>query len=86
MQRWTNGIYRSNMHRVKNNSGTRDRYSIPFFFSPRPDSRIECMPSCTDAANPPRYAPCTASEHNAEMFRRSYGFSPNEVKAGSVRA
>jgi isopenicillin N synthase-like dioxygenase len=77
MQRWTNGVYRSNMHRVKNNSSARDRYSIPFFYSPRPDSRIECMPTCTDRANPPKYPPCTASEHTAEMFRRSYGFSPS---------
>ena len=80
MQRWTNGVYRSNMHRVKNNSSWRDRYSIPFFFSPRPDSRIECMPSCTDASHPPKYAPCTASEHHYEMFRRSYGYSPNAAK------
>lgn len=76
MQRWTNGIYRSNMHRVRNNSSERDRYSIAFFYSPRPDSRIECLPTCTDAAHPPRFAPCTASEHVHEMFRRSYGFSP----------
>jgi isopenicillin N synthase-like dioxygenase len=66
MQRWTNGVYRSNMHRVKNNSSTLDRYSIPFFYSPRPDSRIECMPTCTDAAHPPKYPPCTAAEHTYE--------------------
>ena len=72
MQRWTNGVYRSNMHRVKNNSSSEDRYSIPFFYSPRPDSRIECMPTCSDAAHPPKYPPCTAAEHTYEMFRRSY--------------
>jgi isopenicillin N synthase-like dioxygenase len=76
MQRWTNGIYRSNMHRVKNNSSSRDRYSVPFFYSPRPDSRIECLATCTDEKNPPHYSPCTASEHIAEMFRRSYGYAP----------
>src|SRR2546426_5887742 len=66
MQRWTNGLYRSNMHRVKNRSTTRERYSMPFFYGPRPDSRIECLPSCTDANNPPKFAPCTAAEHNYE--------------------
>jgi isopenicillin N synthase-like dioxygenase len=75
MQRWTNGIYHSNMHRVKNNSANRDRYSIPFFYSPGPDSRIECLPTCTDAEHPPRFLPCTASEHISEMFSRSYGHS-----------
>lgn len=76
MQRWTNGLYRSNMHRVKNSKSARDRYSIPFFYSPRPDSIIECLPTCHDAANLPQYAPCTASEHLREMFGRSYGYSP----------
>jgi isopenicillin N synthase-like dioxygenase len=41
MARRTNGIYTSNMHRVKNNSGERDRYSIPFFYSPRPADRAD---------------------------------------------
>ncbi len=85
MQRWTNGIYRSNMHRVRNNSGRRDRYSIPFFYSPRPDSRIECIPTCTDAANPPKFASCTAAEHVYEMFKRSYGYAPTEVKTRSAQ-
>lgn len=84
MQRWTNGVYRSNMHRVKNNSSTRDRYSIPFFYSPRPDARIECMPTCTDAAHPPKYPPCTAAEHTYEMFRRSYGFSPSASQRSAI--
>jgi isopenicillin N synthase-like dioxygenase len=84
MQRWTNGLYRSNMHRVKNNSGSRDRYSIAFFYSPRPDSRIECLPTCTDAQNPPKFAPCTASEHTYEMFQRSYGYAPSASKRGMM--
>jgi isopenicillin N synthase-like dioxygenase len=77
MQRWTNNIYRSNMHRVRNNSTARERYSIPFFHGPRPDAYIECLPSCTDASQPPQFAPCTAAEHTYEMFRRSYGYAPN---------
>jgi isopenicillin N synthase-like dioxygenase len=79
MQRWTNGLYRSNLHRVKNRSTTRERYSMPFFYGPRPDSRIECLPSCSDANNPPKFAPCTAAEHNYEMFRRSYGYDPRRA-------
>ena len=81
MQRWTNGLYRSNMHRVKNRSPGTDRYSMPFFYGPRPDSWIECLPNCTDAEHPPRFPPCTASEHNYEMFRRSYGYAPTPLKS-----
>jgi len=75
MQRWTNNIYRSNMHRVKNNSSERDRFSVPYFHSPRPDARIECLPTCTDAQRPPAYPPCTVVEHISEMFRRAYGIT-----------
>ncbi|WP_213738020.1 2-oxoglutarate and iron-dependent oxygenase domain-containing protein [Bradyrhizobium sp. dw_411] len=73
--RWTNEIYRSNMHRVKNNGGNTDRYSIPFFFNPNPDSVIETIPTCYDEANPRKFETCTAKEHLDEMFRRSFGYS-----------
>jgi len=79
MARWTNGLYMSNMHRVKNNHSGRDRYSIPFFYGPYPTSAIEAIPSCVDDAHPRRFASCTAAEHMAEMFRRSYGYAPQEA-------
>jgi len=76
MARWTNGIYNSNMHRVKNNMSDRDRYSIPYFFSPAPDTIIEPIPTCVTADRPRQFENCTASEHMAEMFQRSYGYKP----------
>src|SRR3546814_990899 len=67
--------YRSNMHRVLNRGAGsgRDRYSVPFFYTPDHHARIECLPGCSDVENPPRYRPCTAGEHMMEMFNRSYG-------------
>ena len=76
MARWTNGVYASNMHRVKNNRSGRDRYSIPFFHAPFPRSLIEAIPTCVDDGHPRRFPPCTAAEHFAEMFQRSYGYRP----------
>lgn len=77
MARWTNGLYRSNMHRVKNtNAQALDRYSIPFFYSPDPQTRIECLDTCKEPDAEPQFAACTASEHMLEMFRRSYGYAP----------
>jgi len=70
--RWTNGLYNSNLHRVMNNASGRDRYSIPFFFGPRPSAIIEALPTCVSADNPAKFATCTAQEHVNEMFRRSY--------------
>lgn len=75
MARWTNGIYRSNMHRVKNNATGRDRYSVPFFFNPQPDAVIAPIPTCVTPANPQHYPVCLAREHLDEMFRRSYGYA-----------
>ena len=77
MARWTNGIYNSNMHRVKNNGGGRGRYSVPYFYGPRPDVVIEPMPGCVNGDFPRRFASCTAAEHTNEMFRRSYGYAPS---------
>jgi isopenicillin N synthase-like dioxygenase len=74
MARWTNGLYSSNMHRVRNNDSAQDRYSLPFFYSPRSDAVIEPIPSCVDEHHPRRFETCTAGEHVREMFRRSYGY------------
>jgi len=78
MARWTNGVYRSNMHRVINNRAPgKDRYSLAFFFGPRPDVRIEPMPGCCDKERPALFPACTAAEHMREMFERSYGYAPS---------
>jgi isopenicillin N synthase-like dioxygenase len=79
MSRWTNGLYNSNMHRVKNKVSGTDRYSIPFFYNARPDAIIEPMPGCASAERPQQFPTCTAFEHMAEMFRRSYGYAPRET-------
>ena len=75
MARWTNGVYRSNLHRVMTRQGGQDRYSVPFFYSPSPDSMIEPMPTCVGEGRPRQFATCTAAEHMGEMFRRSYGYA-----------
>jgi isopenicillin N synthase-like dioxygenase len=71
-KRWTNGLYNSNLHRVMNNASGRDRFSIPFFFGPRPSTIIEALPTCVGADRPAQFPACTAQEHVNEMFRRSY--------------
>jgi len=71
--RWTNGLYRSTPHRVINaNPSGRDRYSVPFFYSPNYHARIVAVPGSVAPGEAPRSAPCTAGEHMAEMYRRSY--------------
>ena len=49
MQRWTNDIYVSNMHRVLNNVSGRTRHSAALFFNPDYYTRVECLPNCQSA-------------------------------------
>lgn len=55
---WTNDEYLSTKHRVIN-TNTVDRYSIPVFFGPSGDARIEVLPTCQTASRPPRYPAAT---------------------------
>ena len=72
--RWTNGLYRSNPHRVRNrHSGGAPRFSLPFFFEPNYLARIEALPGTVPEGSVPRYPPCTAGEHLREMYERTYG-------------
>ncbi len=74
--RWTNDLYHSNPHRVRNlYSAGKARYSIPFFFEPDYLARIEALPGTVPAGESPRYAPCTAGEHLVEMYNRTYARS-----------
>lgn len=77
MQRWTNDRWVSTMHRVVNPPRDRAlgsrRQSIVFFYQPNYDALIECLPSCCDAAHPPRYEPVTSGRHRLEKFLKGVG-------------
>src|SRR5262249_24316486 len=73
VQRWTNDIYHSTMHRVLNNLSGRDRYSAAAFFNPNSSYRVECLPTCAPADGKPLYDPCTVGEHIKQMFEQTYG-------------
>ncbi|KAI1274091.1 hypothetical protein F5Y07DRAFT_374543 [Xylaria sp. FL0933] len=51
---------------------TRSRYSIPYFVAPDPTAVVECLSTCTDAQNPPRYPPITQEEYRKMRARGQY--------------
>ncbi|HXQ53830.1 MAG TPA: 2OG-Fe(II) oxygenase family protein [Stellaceae bacterium] len=71
--RWTNGVYRSSLHRASNfNTGSRARISLPLFVIPHPKARVECMPTCQGPGNPPQYEPVEAGPYVRALLEQSY--------------
>ena len=64
---WTNDRWRSTLHRVvpppADASGAALRRSVAFFLDGNYDVTVSCLPTCTTADQPARYAPVNAGEH-----------------------
>ncbi|PNX96936.1 flavonol synthase/flavanone 3-hydroxylase [Trifolium pratense] len=54
MERWTNCVYQSTLHRVMPTG--KERYSVAFFMDPPSDCVVECFESCCSESSPPRHA------------------------------
>lgn len=71
-ERWTNGLFRSTVHRVITPNGANERYSIPAFLDPDFDAIVECLESCCSEGNPPKYPPITAGQHLLNMYEKTH--------------
>lgn len=71
LHRWTNEVFLSTPHRVVNRSGE-ERYAIPYFFDPHPDTMIACLPSCTGADLPPKHEALLFDDYIQWFARRNY--------------
>ena len=69
LRRWSNDTLLSTQHRVSNASGG-DRYAIPFFYDPRTDVTIECLPTCI--GDGPKHPPIAYGDYLAAFMRRNY--------------
>ena len=72
LERWTNGIYPSTLHRVKPVSGKKDRYSIALFLDPDTETLVEVIDSCTNEQRPKRFAPIRAGDYVQKRLRASH--------------
>jgi isopenicillin N synthase-like dioxygenase len=68
LERWSNGAFRATVHRVVSTSG-RERYSVPFFFEPAFDTRVECICAAGEA---PRYPPVTSGEYLLTKYAQTH--------------
>ena len=69
---WTNGRYKSTMHRVIPKIGDRARLSIAVFIDPDSNTLVETVRGCISAENPARFAPMTAGEHLQSRLAASH--------------
>jgi len=87
LMRWSNDYLISTVHRVNlpplqdRYSGeermTRSRYSIPYFVSGRSETMIECLSTCINDANPPKYKPVLWKDYAYERIKQVF---PEEDK------
>ncbi|THH36422.1 isopenicillin N synthase family dioxygenase [Neolewinella litorea] len=72
LQRLTNNYLKSTTHRVVNpprEQWHEPRLSIPFFLHPRPEMKLDVLPSTVTADRPRAYEPITAGEYLDERLR-----------------
>ncbi|RWR92358.1 2-oxoglutarate-FeII type oxidoreductase-like protein isoform X1 [Cinnamomum micranthum f. kanehirae] len=73
MERWTNCLFRSTLHRVM--TAGQERYSVfpvAFFVDPNPDCIVECLESCCSDTCPPKFPPIRSQDYLEERFRMTY--------------
>lgn len=73
VERFTDGIYKANMHRVRNASPDEDRYSVATFFELEPNYRMPVAPTCRGQDSRGTVSNLTVAEHIEQMARASYG-------------
>ena len=63
LERWTNGKYRSTLHRVKPMTLGRDRFSIAFFVDPDSDTEVKVLDSFIGADSPRKFSDVKAGDY-----------------------
>jgi isopenicillin N synthase-like dioxygenase len=71
LQRWTNDVFISSLHRVLN-KGNDARMSISFFVYANPRAEIACLETCTAAGQAPLYEPVIAGEYIKALLTQAY--------------
>lgn len=70
LQRWSNGVFKSTLHRVVNKTPGLERYSCAYFVSPKYDALIECLPTC--AGDGPKFPPTSCAEYLTSKYKATH--------------
>ncbi|KAJ8768664.1 hypothetical protein K2173_023568 [Erythroxylum novogranatense] len=70
LERWSNCIFKSTLHRVLGNG--QDRYSIAYFVEPSHDCLVECLPTCKSEKNPPKFPPIKCSTYLSQRYKDTH--------------
>ncbi|XP_050227003.1 2-oxoglutarate-Fe(II) type oxidoreductase hxnY-like [Mercurialis annua] len=71
MERWTNCLFRSTLHRVMPTG--QERYSMAFFLDPNRNCIVQCLESCCSESCPQRFPPIRSGDYLKERLRLTYG-------------
>ncbi|XP_028108006.1 2-oxoglutarate-Fe(II) type oxidoreductase hxnY-like isoform X1 [Camellia sinensis] len=70
LERWSNCIFRSTLHRVVGNG--QERYSIAYFVEPNHDCLVECLPPCQSQENPPKFPPIKCETYMLQRYKETH--------------
>jgi isopenicillin N synthase-like dioxygenase len=70
LMRWTNDVYVSTPHRVRQPAA--ERYSVAYFCDPNPDALVEVLPSCVPPGATPSYPPISAAAYLRSRLDPTY--------------
>ena len=73
LERASNDIFKSTIHRVVNDSNE-NRYSLAYFFDADPSATIEVIESCIEEGRPRKYEAV-----KAESWQREFAALPKKV-------
>eukprot|EP00039_Didymoeca_costata_P008567 m.113569 g.113569 ORF g.113569 m.113569 type:complete len:326 (+) comp14136_c0_seq4:155-1132(+) len=79
LERWSNGLFKSTLHRVVNREG-RERFSIPFFFEPNFDTLVEVLQQCISDDRPAKHKPITSGEFVLEKYKETHAMFDEKNK------
>ncbi|WJX25966.1 hypothetical protein P8452_14953 [Trifolium repens] len=70
LERWSNGVFKSTLHRVLGNH--KERYSIAYFLEPSHDCLVKCLPTCKSETNPPKYPPILCRDYLSQRYNDTH--------------